>query len=176
MRLVFALGTSKQLPPFLEDALASSVGEPLPQSATSRAVLTGSVWIDFDRDNLLGVRFVTRMLSDLAAQHVSALAVHATRCAAPASSDFAQMLKEQKTARITGADSSNDTGHLVRRVCILSMDMQPELPIAMFPYDWLAREPLFPGNSFEMPIAVSVEPMISYEDGFSDDPFLTNRN
>ena len=116
MRLVMTLGTSKQFPPFLHDALAPSVGEPLPQSAASGAVLTGPVWINFDCDDLLDVGFVTGMLSDLAAQLVGSPAVHAPRFATLASFDLAQALKEQNTTRIAGADSGNDASDLVRRV------------------------------------------------------------
>ena len=69
--------TPKQLAPFLDDALAASVGEPLPLGATARAILTGPMWIDLDRDHLLNVGFVFGVFSDLAAQLVRAPAVHA---------------------------------------------------------------------------------------------------
>jgi hypothetical protein len=60
-------GTAKQFPPLRDDALATLGGEPLPQSATPRAILTGPMRIDLYRDDLMEVGFVFGVLSDLAA-------------------------------------------------------------------------------------------------------------
>src|SRR5258708_36780636 len=105
--------TPKQLAPLLDDALAASVGEPLPQSAAARAILTGPMWIHLDRDHLLNVRFVFGVLSDLAAQLVGAPAVHAPRFAALARLDCAQALEEQEPPRIPGAHDGNLATDLV---------------------------------------------------------------
>src|SRR5260370_2729464 len=76
MRLVMTLGTSKQFSPFLHDALAPSVREPLAQRAASVAILGSPMCIDLHRDHLVEVRFVACMLVTLAAQLVAPLAVH----------------------------------------------------------------------------------------------------
>src|SRR5437588_4346010 len=70
-------GTCKQLSPLHAYALTKLVGEPLPQSAASRAILTGPMWTHLYRDHLLNVGFVFGVFSDLAAQLVRTPPVHA---------------------------------------------------------------------------------------------------
>ena len=60
-------GTAKQLSPFLDDALAASIGEPLPLGAAARAILRCSMWIDFDRDDALCIGFLSGVLINFAA-------------------------------------------------------------------------------------------------------------
>ena len=74
---IAAMWAPEQLAPGLFDALAASIGEPLPLGAAARAILTGPMWIDLDRDHLLNVGFVFGVFSDLAAQLVRTPAVHA---------------------------------------------------------------------------------------------------
>jgi len=130
--------TAKQLAPFLDDALAASIGEPLPPGAAARAILTGPVWIDFDGDDLLDVGLVVCMLIDLAAQLVGAPAIHASRLAAWTGLDLAQALKEQDTTSILGAHVGDDVRHLVGGIRILPIDVPPELLVAVLALDWPA--------------------------------------
>jgi hypothetical protein len=67
MGLVVTHRTAEQLAPLLDDALAASIGEPLPPGAAARAVLGRPMRIDFDGDNSFDISFVAGMLSDLAA-------------------------------------------------------------------------------------------------------------
>src|SRR5215472_8401249 len=131
MGFVVTHQTAKQLAPFLNDALAASVGEPLPLGAAARAILTGPMWIDFDRDHLLDVGFVTGILIDLAAQLVGASAVHAPRLARLAGFELAQALKEQDAAGIPGAHRGDGARHLVGGIQVLPIDMPPELLVAV---------------------------------------------
>src|SRR5215469_13336421 len=82
LRLVATHRTPEQLAPGLFEALAASIGEPLPFGATARAILTGPMWIHLDRDHLLNIGFLFGVFSDLAAQLIGSLAVHAPRFAA----------------------------------------------------------------------------------------------
>ena len=49
VRFIVAHGTSEELSPFRFDALAASVGEPLPLGSAARAILARSVGIDLNR-------------------------------------------------------------------------------------------------------------------------------
>ena len=62
--LVNSLGTAKHFSPFLDDA-----------PAASRAILRGSMWVDFDRDHLLDVRFVFIWYSLTGQQRTSSNAI-----------------------------------------------------------------------------------------------------
>src|SRR5260370_29802137 len=135
-------GTPKQLPPLHASALTMLVGEPLPQSAAARAILTGPMWIHLDRDHLLNVGFVFGVLSDLAAQLVGAPAVHAPRFAALARLDCAQALEEQEAPRIPGAHGGNLASDLVGGIFVEPIDMPPQLLLAVLALDPLARLPL----------------------------------
>jgi hypothetical protein len=166
----------EQFPPLHADALAALEGEPLPQVATARAILTGPMRVDFDGDGALREGFLACIPVDLAAQLVRPLAVHAPRFAAPFGFDFAQALKEQHTARIPGTYIGNAARHLVSRVLIQVINMSPELLVAVLPLDRLTRLPLLLRNAPQMPIAVLIEPVIGDKDGLQDDAMLANRD
>jgi hypothetical protein len=166
----------EQFPPFLDDALAASIGEPLPHSAAARAILTGPVWIDFDRDHSLGIGFVTGVLIDLAAQLVRTPAIHAPRFAARTWLDLAQALKEQETAGIPSAHCGDAARHLVGGIFVEPIDMPPELLVAVLAFDRLARLPLLFGNALEVPIAVSVQAMITHKHYLDDLAMLPDRD
>ena len=74
MGLVVTHWTPEQLAPLLDDALAASVGEPLPLDAAAGAVLGCPMGIDLHRDHLVEVGFVAGKLVDFAAQLVGTLA------------------------------------------------------------------------------------------------------
>ena len=147
MGFVVTHRTPEQLAPFLDDALAASIGEPLPLGAAARAILTRPMWVDFDGDDLLDVRFVFGVCSDLAAQLVRAPAVHAPRLAARTGFDRAQALKEQNAPRIAGTHSSDPACDFVGGVLIQAIDMTPELLVAVLAFDRFARLPLLLGNA-----------------------------
>ncbi len=175
IRLVVTHGTKEEFSPFLLDALAAKVGEPLPLGAASRAILRGPMRINFDGDGAAcRVPFVFGLPIDLATQLVRAFAVHAPRHAPLSLFDLAQALKEQHTAGIPGADIGNPAGNLVSRIFIHAAHMLPKLLVAVLPLHWLARLPLFFGNPFEMPIAVSVEAVISDKDCLNDPAILSD--
>ena len=46
--LVVTMRTPEELAPLLTDALACSVGEPLPQLAAATTILAGAMWVHFD--------------------------------------------------------------------------------------------------------------------------------
>src|SRR5260221_666460 len=169
-------GTAKQLSPFLDDALAASIREPLPFGAASGAILRSPMRIDLDRDNLMEVGFVLGVLIDLAAQLVRTSAVHAPRFAARTGFDRAQALKEQDTAWIPGADVGNATCHLVGGIVVESIDMLPELLVTVLALDWFARLPLFLGNAFEMAVAVGIQAMIGHKHRLDDPAMLSHCN
>src|SRR5258708_2721420 len=176
MGFVVTHRTPEQLAPFLDDALAASIGEPLPLGAAPRAILTGPMRIDFDRDHSLSVGFVTGVLIDFAAQLVGTPAVHASRLAGLPSFDLAQALKEQNTARIPAADRGNDTRHRVGGIVIEPIDMSPQLLVAALAFDWLARLPLLPGNAPQMTIPAGIQAMICHKHPLYALVILPDRN
>ena len=175
IRLVVTHGTQEEFSPFLLDALAASVGEPLPLGTASRAILRCPMRIDFQSDGAAcRVRFVFGVSIDLATQLVRTFAVHAPRLAPASLFDLAQALKEQHTTGIPGADIGNPAGNLVSSVFIHAAHMLPKLLGARLPLHWFAQLPLFFGKTFEMPIAVSVEVLISDKDRLNDPAILSD--
>src|SRR5258708_29299348 len=81
VHFIATMRTPEQFPPFHANALAVLEGEPLPLLATSRAILTGPMRVDFDGDSALREGFLACVLVDLAAQLVRPLAVHTSRFA-----------------------------------------------------------------------------------------------
>ena len=132
------------------------------------------MWIDFNSDRTLRVRFVFRVLVDLTAQLVRAFAVHAPRLTSPCGFDLAQPLKEQHTARIFRTDVGNDAGDLVGCILIHTAHMSPELLVAVLALDRLARLPLFFRNALEMPEACLIKPVISHKHRFDDRAILAH--
>ncbi len=102
------------------------------------------------------VGFLSGVLIDFPAQLVGTSAVHPSRFAAFARLDRAQAFKEQDAVRIVGADLGNLAGDLVGSVFVETINMPPELPIAVLAFDWPARLPLFLGDLFEMTVTVGV--------------------
>src|SRR6266478_3198623 len=166
----------EQFSPFLDDALAASIGEPLPPGAAARAILTGPMWIDFDCDHSLGIGFVTGVLIDLTAELVGTPAIHAPRFAARTWLDLAQALKEQDTAGIPGAHGGDAARHLVGGIFVEPIDMLPELLVAVLAFHRLARLPLLFGNALEVPVAVSVQAMIAHKHCLDDLVMLPHRD
>jgi hypothetical protein len=98
IRLIVTRRAPEQLSPFLHDASACSVGEPLPRVSASGAILTGTMGIDFDGDHRCTcIGFLARVLPDLPAQLVGEPTVHAPGFICPFRPDLAQALKEQNT-------------------------------------------------------------------------------
>jgi hypothetical protein len=168
VRFKLTHGTKEEFSPFLHDALACSVGEPLPLRAASRAVLGCPMCIDLHGNDLVEVGFLASVLIDFAAQLIGTSAVHAPRFAALPRLDLAQAFKEQDAARIASADLGNLTGDLVGGIFIETVTMPPEVTVTMFAFDWPARLPLLFGDPFEMAVAVGVQTMIGHKDGLDN--------
>ena len=54
--------------------------------------------------------------------------------------------------------------------------MLPELLVTVLALDWFARLPLFPGNAFEMAVAMGIQAMISHKHRLNDRVMLPHRN
>ena len=130
--------------------------------------------VDLDGHSALRVRFLFGVLVDLTAQLVRALAVHAPRLAGPIRFDLAQALEEQHTAGVLRAHVGNAACHLVGGILIQVIDMPPELLIAVFAFDWLAREPLLFRETLQVPIAVSIQAMIRDKHGLENPTMLSD--
>ena len=125
--------------------------------------------IRFDGDCAGGrIGLVAAQPVDLASELIGLATVHTPRLAPPFGLDLAQALKEQHTAWILGAHLGNAARHLVGGVFIHAPDMCPELLITVLSLDGLACLPLFLGNTFEVPIAVLIEAVISHKDRFDN--------
>ncbi len=135
---IAAMWAPEQLSPGRFDALAASVGEPLPLEAAARALLAGAMRVDFDGHDSCDKGFLTGLLIDLATQVIRLFAVHAPRLACPFGLDFAQALKEQHTAWIPGADVGNAAGDFVGGILVHAAHMPPELLVAALAFDWFA--------------------------------------
>ena len=164
----------EEFTPLQLDAFAILVGEPLPLLATSRAILGCSMWVDLDGHGALRVRFLFRVLIDLAAQVVRPLAVHAPRSAFTLRFDLAQALEEQHTAGILRTHVGNAARHLVGRFLIHVIDMPPELLIAVLAFDRLAREPLLFRETPQVSVAVSIQAPIRDEHRFENPTMLSD--
>src|SRR5258708_3856452 len=79
MGFVVTHRTPEQLAPFLDDAFAASIGEPLPLGAAARAILRCSMWIDFDRDDALCIGFLSGVLINFPAYLVPTPPFHPSR-------------------------------------------------------------------------------------------------
>jgi hypothetical protein len=135
---IAAMWAPEQLAPGRFDALAASVGEPLPLEAAARALLAGTMRVDFDGHDSLHKGFLTGLLIDLATQVIRLFAVHAPRLACPFGADLAQALKEQHAARIPGAHVGNAAGDFVGGILIHAPHMAPELLVAALVFDGFA--------------------------------------
>ena len=94
--------------------------------------------IYFDRDHALGIIFLFRVLVDFAAQLIGLAAIHASGCAAPASFDRAQPLKEQEAAWVCGAHRGDDARDFVGGILVHVPYMPPEMLIAVLSFDRFA--------------------------------------
>src|SRR5258708_1840265 len=176
MGFVVTHRTPEQLAPFLGDALAASIGEPLPLGAAARTILRCSMWIDFDGDDALCIGFLSGVLIDFAAHLVRTPAVHASRLAGLPSFDRAEALKKRDTGGIPGTDRGDDARHLVGGIFIQPIDMPPELLVTVLTFDWLARLPLLFGNAFEMVVSMCVQAMIGHKYRLDDRAMRSRRD
>lgn len=174
--LVAAMRAKEQFSPFAWHALALPEREPHALAAAARTVLRGAVRVDFDAHHPRCIRFLFRELVDLAFQLVRLFAIEPPRLAAALGPDHPQAFKDEHTARILLTHLHHGSCRLVRGSDILATKMLPELLIAAFSFDWLARLPLLLGHPLQMPVAVLIEPPVRDKARQDDLPVLSGRD
>src|SRR5207248_6973007 len=104
------------------------------------------------------------------------LAIEPSGLAASLWFDRAQAFKEQHAARILLADLDNGSRGLVCSVLMLPPNMCPQLVVAPFAFDRLARLPLLLRYPFEMPVSVLIEALIGNKARGNDLATLSHRD
>ncbi|HEX9134084.1 MAG TPA: hypothetical protein VF844_17465, partial [Ktedonobacteraceae bacterium] len=166
--LIAALWAPEQLATFPPDAFPAPGREPLPPGAAPAAILTGAMWIDFDRDGASSESLLACELVDFASQLVRLFAVASPGGTCSPGFDFPEPLKEQDAAGILRAHPGEDARRFVGSVFIHPPNMPPELLVAALSSDGLAREPLLSAYALQMPIAVLIEAKIGHKHGLDD--------
>ena len=176
MALVVARGAKEEFAPTAIDPLTRHQAEPQPFGSTTGAILRRAMRIDFDTDHRCRIGFLFRELVDLASQLIGLLAVEPPGFAPSLWFDDPQAFKEQHTARILLADLNDGSCGLVSHIRVLPADMPPELLIAVFPFDRLARLPLLLRDAPQMAIAVLIKPVVRDKAGVDNPAMLPGRN
>ena len=134
------------------------------------------MWVHlYSHDSVLE-GFVLRILVDFASELVGLLAVHAPRLTSTSLLDLAQPLKEQDTAWVFRAHSSNDAGDFIGCVLVHATDMPPELLVTVFPFDWFSRQVLLFRNALQVLEACLIESMIGDKQRLHDRVVLPHRD
>src|SRR5258708_543212 len=160
MALVVARGAKEEFAPTASDRLTRRQAEPQPFGYTTGAILRRAMRIDFDTDHRCRIGFLFRESVDFAFQLISLRAVEPPGFASSLWFDDPQAFKEQHTTGILLAHLDNGSGCLMSHIRVLPADMPPELLIAVFPLDRLARLPLLLRGALEMAIAVLIKSMV----------------
>ena len=163
MALIVTMRAKEELAPFPWYALAVLVGEPHPLVATPRTILRGAMRIHLNAYDAAGIRFFFGELVDLAFQLIGLFAIGSPRFASSLRLDDSEPFKKQYAARILLADTGNGTGGLVGCIHVLAPDVSPQLLIAPFSFDCLARLPVFPGYAPQMLVAVLIQALIGHK-------------
>ena len=142
MALVVAGRAREEFAPFAWHALACLGREPHAPTATAGAILTGAMWIDFNTDHALCIRFLSGEVVNFASQLIGLFAIASPGFTPSSGFDRAQAFKEQHTTWIVRTDPSDGARRFVGGVQVLSSDVRPQLPVALLPLDRFARLPL----------------------------------
>jgi len=176
MAHVGANGAEEEFASFAWDALACLGREPHAFAAAPRTILRRAMGIDFDTHHANGIGFFFRELVDFAFQLVRLFAIEPPGLATPLGFDYPQPFKHQHTARILLTDLDNGPCRLVCCILMVPSNMCPQLLVAPFTFDRLARLPLFLRYPFEMPVSVLIEAVIGNKARGNDLATLSRRD
>ncbi len=176
LRFVVTNRAREQFAPFDGHAFVAKIGEPLPSCAAARAILASAMRIHLCGYCAKCVRFLFRILIDLAPQLVRLFTVHPPRLASLRSPDLAQSFKHQHATRILGAHGGYGAGNTMSSALIHPANMTPELLVALLPFYRLTSQPLFFRNALEVPISLLIESLVAHEATFDDSISLSHRN